>query len=504
MIGSPDARIFRGRSAMYDISKTNESRNRKQIIERKSCGFFMGSFFFKDKKKILIEKLIFGSKTLNLLIMDLSPSQQTAFDLFLQGKNIFISGAGGCGKTYLIHEFRKNRNVVLCAMTGCAASVLHPSARTIHSWSGINLAKESKETILSKLSRAARTNWIHAKTLIIDEVSMLSAEVFELLNYLAQTIRENDSCPFGGIQIVFAGDFYQLPPFGAKTSFCFESPLWEKTFSPECHVELKENFRQNDAVFQGFLNHLRMGTLSKNDLQILQERMKCEPSANQVTAKLFPKRKNVDDLNDNVYQELSSKEHVFRPECYHSPLYLYTDKVPIDEELMEECRKLSSLRQTEEFEKVIRENNISPSVALKEGAKVMCLMNFPQSKIWNGSQGIIARFNENGSPVVRFSDSRELVIPYACFQSEKYPMLCVRQIPLCLSWALTIHKIQGTTLDAAEIDVGSDIFAPGQTYVAMSRVRSLDGLFIRNFSKKNIKVHGKVKQFYKKFFDKKK
>jgi ATP-dependent DNA helicase PIF1 len=433
--------------------------------------------------------------------MQLSPSQQIAFDKFSTGKNIFISGPGGHGKTFLINEFQKNTNVSLCAMTGCAAAVLHKNARTIHSWSGIKLARGTRGHIISNIPENAIRNWESVKILIIDEVSMLSAEIFELLNEIAQTIRENDLL-FGGIQLVFSGDFYQLPPFNEqptnKTQFCFESPLWSKVFSPDCHIELKENFRQTDPIFTRLLNNLRVGKLTKQDVEIIENRMKCCPE--QSFAKIYPRKKSVEDLNQKIYQELKTQEIVYKVEKYETDKYLYQYNVEIDRDDVEYCDKLPKSKKEEEYENLIKENNVSRSVSVKIGSKVMCLANFPESNIWNGSQGIVTGFNNNSLPVVKFSNEQELVIKYSCYQSEKHPIFCVRQIPLCLSWALTVHKIQGTTLDAAEIDIGSEIFAPGQSYVAVSRIRSLDGLFIQNFSKKNIRVHKKVKQFYKQMF----
>ena len=431
--------------------------------------------------------------------MQLSPSQQIAFDKFKLGHNIFISGPGGHGKTHLINEFHKTGNVALCAMTGCAAGVLHKKARTIHSWSGIKLGKGSRSEIVADLSKSAIQNWKSAKILVIDEVSMLSADIFELLNHVSQTVRKNE-LPFGGIQLVFSGDFYQLPPFGNDCKFCFESPLWSTLFASDCHIELKENFRQTDPVFQRLLNNLRTGSLTQEDIQLLKCRMNCNPSVDLATAKLFPKKKHVEEINNRIYNELNTREMHFSVDCDYTETYVYQPNVPIEDEIMKKCKALSEIKKKEEFENLIRENNVVRDVSLKVGAKVMCLANFPQANIWNGSQGTITDFDDDGLPIVKFSHGPEVLVEYSCYQSEKYPMLCIRQIPLCLSWALTIHKIQGTTLDAAEVDIGSDIFAPGQTYVAISRIRSLDGLFVRNFSRKNVRIHKKVKQFYQRVF----
>ena len=439
-------------------------------------------------------------KTQLFVIMQLSPSQQIAFDKFSTGQNIFISGPGGHGKTFLINEFKKKSNVTLCAMTGCAAAVLHKDARTIHSWSGIKLARGTRDHIISNIPENAIRNWESVQTLIIDEVSMLSAEIFELLNEIAQKIRQTDSL-FGGIQLVFSGDFYQLPPFSEQTKqtkFCFESPLWFKIFAPDCHIELKENFRQSDPAFVSLLNNLRVGKLTKRDVEIIENRMKCSPGHN--SAKIYPKKKSVEDLNQKIYQALKTEEVVYNVEKYETDKYLYQYNVEIDQDDVKYCDTFSKSKKEEEYENLIKENNVPRSVSLKIGSKVMCLVNFPESNIWNGSQGVVSGFNNKSLPIVKFSNEKELVIKHSCYQSEKHPIFCVRQIPLCLSWALTIHKIQGTTLDAAEIDIGSEIFAPGQSYVAVSRIRSLDGLFVRNFSKKNIRVHNKVKQFYNKMF----
>jgi len=188
--------------------------------------------------------------------MSLSKEQQNAYELFQRGDNLFVTGPAGTGKTKLIHHFIEynkiiGRNTQVCALTGCAAILLNCNAKTIHSWSGIRVARGTKDEIVNNVlrNRKAVSEWKKAKTLIIDEVSMLSQKLFEILNDIGKSTRNRYDMPFGGIQVVFTGDFFQLPPVGnmeepETSAFCFESPEWLQVFPKKNHIELKEIFRQ--------------------------------------------------------------------------------------------------------------------------------------------------------------------------------------------------------------------------------------------------------------------
>src|SRR6056300_54199 len=196
----------------------------------------------------------------NLDITELSPEQKYAYRKFVKGENLFITGPGGTGKTHLIKHFINfstsiKKDIPVCAMTGCAAVLLECNARTLHSWSGIKLAKGEISAIITSVLRNKHTvrRWQKAKGLILDEVSMLSKKIFEVIEKLARVIKK-DTRPFGGMQIIFTGDFFQLPPVGTSgevetSQFCFESSKWSCVFKPENHIELTTMFRQTDTVY---------------------------------------------------------------------------------------------------------------------------------------------------------------------------------------------------------------------------------------------------------------
>ena len=212
--------------------------------------------------------------------MQFSDEQQLAFKKYLQGKNIFLTGPGGTGKSALIkyiqHDaYKKCIDLQVCALTGCAAVLLECKAKTVHSWASIGLANGPIQNIVNRIMKNhfAKKTWKDIEILIIDEVSMMSQKIFELLDAIGKTVRRS-SKPFGGIQLIFSGDFYQLPPVGNKDEpetmrFCFESPLWYETFKLEDHIQLVKIFRQSDPIYQRILNQLREGRLKRSSNELL-------------------------------------------------------------------------------------------------------------------------------------------------------------------------------------------------------------------------------------------
>jgi ATP-dependent DNA helicase PIF1 len=451
----------------------------------------------------------------NIPLDELSPEQRIAYDKYISGENLFITGPGGTGKTKLIQYFLQyatasNQKISVCAMTGCAAILLNCNARTIHSWSGIKLAKGDPSKIVTSVlsNRNCVKSWKAVKVLIVDEISMMSKKVFEILEEIGRASRLS-SLPFGGIQVIFTGDFYQLPPVGSDgekdtDKFCFESAIWNRVFKKENHVELKTMFRQRDPVYVGILSQIRKGALAEENIKLLQTYVKREydPDLHNgcVPTKIFPIRSKVDYVNNMMFSKIQEKEHMFefitKTDCL---TYLDSTKA-IPSIILQKCRELTSKFIEYEVDTLI--NNIpSPKVLrLKIGVSVMCTINLDmESGICNGSQGVIINIIETdkgASPIVKFSNGIIKMISPHYWQSEEYPTIAVAQYPLMLSWAITIHKIQGATLDMAEIDIGQSIFEYGQTYVALSRIKSLDGLYLSEFQPNKIKTNPKVIEFY--------
>lgn len=432
--------------------------------------------------------------------MELSEEQLFVYNKWREGHNLFITGPGGCGKTHLIKYIYQTqfRHVVVCAMTGCAAVLLDCNAQTIHSWSGIRLGKEEPSVILQRIQKQAhiKRRWKKVECLIIDEISMMSKQILETLDYLGRHLRKNINKPFGGIQLLFSGDFYQLPPIN-DNEFCFESPLWDTIFKKECQIELKTIFRQKDLEFQKILNQIRKGSIDRKGEKTLRKFINRPIQDGLEPTKLFPMRNRVDRMNEILFDNLKEKEEQYSIRKWTEFDHYIDNKKDIPIEIVEKCKKMSEKQKEYEINSLIQTNQLSPLV-LKRGTFVMCLQNIDvEEGVCNGSQGVVSHF-VNGKPVIRFLNGVERIIPIQYFQSEEYPCIVVGQYPLLYAWAVTIHKIQGSTLDCAEIDIGNTVFTPGQSYVALSRLKSFDGLYLKNFSKQNICAHPKVVEFYNK------
>lgn len=457
--------------------------------------------------------------------MELSIEQQIAFDKYVQGENIFITGPGGTGKSALIKRIKSNAvkrelNVQVCALTGCAAVLIGCKAKTIHSWSGIGLGNGSIGLNVKKvtLNKRKKHGWNKVDVLIIDEVSMMSQKIFEMLDAVGKNARQN-SRPFGGIQIIFLGDFYQLPPVGNKDEietmrYCFESPLWNEIFKRDNIIQLKKIFRQTDEVYTKILNQIREGRLKKSSNELLLSLVgrKVEEGSLIQPTKLFPLRFRTEQVNDSKMRELDGDEREFKIRFLKTLSLPGSDKSnDTKTQNHNQNPKSDNPNMFKRFtpEQIDAEvNNIHNSVIcndvvkLKIGAQVMCVINIENPNggmLCNGSQGVVIKFTEDaGLPIVKYKNGQEMTMSYHAWESDNIPGIGVSQIPLILAWAITIHKSQGATMDIAEIDVGSGIFECGQTYVALSRVKSLEGLYLNSFDASKILINKKVRDFYDK------
>lgn len=471
--------------------------------------------------------------TAALLPENMSPEQVLAFEKYKSGQNVFITGPGGTGKSALIREIYKyatqrEHNIQVCALTGCAAVMLDCKAKTIHSWAGIGLANGDISRIVDRVDKNffKKKEWRKTRTLIVDEVSMMSKRLFDILDLVGKTARNCHSRPFGGIQLVFCGDFYQLPPVGVNTEdpdnarFCFESESWFPTFPKENHIQLKQIFRQNDPVYCQILNQVREGRITRRTDEILRSRIGVllpdvsEDGTPQTKPTiLYATRSRVDEINRMEMEKLT----ILDPD---SPDYKYELKYVTDLPLSEKEKQIRASQSKERISSELfsLKNSIlcDDIVHLRVGAQVMCVVNMEESvttaatPICNGSQGIIVRMTEpppastgsTGSsrmpalPVVRFNNGLEMTINYHTWMSENIPGIGVSQIPLILSWAITIHKSQGATLERCIIDIGERVFEAGQSYVALSRIKSLEGMSIMSYDVSRIMVNKRVKAFY--------
>lgn len=468
-----------------------------------------------DIKTISTIKTTVTPKPSLLDLDELSPEQRDAYKQFTKGENLFITGPGGTGKTRLVKHLVNyaksiNKKYQVCAMTGCAAVLLECNARTLHSWSGIKLAKQSNDVVVSSVlkNRTSLKTWKSAQCLILDEVSMLSKKVFEIIEEIARYAKRS-SLPFGGMQVVFTGDFFQLPPVGTygdndTNKFCFETPTWNAVFKPHNHIQLKTMFRQTDPMYIEILQQIRRGDLENDKKELIQTYVNREydgvDNNGCIPTKLFALRSKTDYVNSMMFQKIKEKEYVFDAICKSDCTnYLDTSK-PFTMQDTQNCKHASEKDIEIETDYMLNNLQSNRVLRLKKGAAVMCTVNLDMdNSICNGSQGVVVDIIDTCKPplpVVRFSNGVTRTIQPKFWQSEELPRIAIGQYPLCLAWALTIHKIQGATLTMAEMDIGQSIFEYGQTYVALSRIKSLDGLYLSAFNSSKIAANPKVVAFY--------
>ena len=421
--------------------------------------------------------------------LSLSSDQQKVIELYLQGKNLFISGGAGTGKSFLLNYLKLNFShceLEITSSTGISA--VNIGGTTIHSWAGIGLANQPIEQILSNLlsikMTKVRKKIIKTKTLAIDEISMISSEVLEILDIVFQEIRQNRQ-PFGGMQILFFGDFLQLPPINRNShelQFCFESSIWQKLNLQ--NIILTEIFRQSDKKLISLLNNIRFGKITNEDKKILESRIKISDDNLAIRPTILTTHNaKVEMVNNNFLKKISAPIKQFNAE--------YSGDVFKIEFLKKNCLAYQQL-------------------TLKVGAQVMMIKNTLQKEgIVNGSLGIVRDFSaKKNYPIVEFNNGKTLTISPESWQLEKFDSInktssveaSLTQVPLILAWAITIHKSQGLTLDKISCDL-SDSFTAGQSYVALSRARTLDGIFIESINFNKIHADPQAVSFYQKIID---
>lgn len=418
--------------------------------------------------------------------ISLSKKQEESLEIMRSGGNLFLTGLAGTGKSYVINTFVKERKttkkIAITATTGTAAVLLNGT--TLFSYLGIGLGTQSADLMLIQLQKKKfyYKRWIDLDILIIDEISMLNPELFDKLEVVARSIRR-DSRPFGGIQLILTGDFFQLPNINQKDLFCFDADSWSSCIGKNI-INLDFNFRQEeDSTFQKCLSELRYGVLQDDTLKILKSREHAvlKNDYGILPTKIYSLNVSVDEENEYQINKLND---------LHDDLEFYRYEIDIDA-----VRKIDMLE-----EKLKKVCNAPFVLELCKDAQVMLLYNMDiESKLVNGSRGVIIGF-ENDNPRVRFLSGHVRVIQRKTYEIEENGKVVVTasQVPLKLAYATTIHKSQGMTIDYAEVDLNG-IFEYGQAYTALSRVKSLDGLIIKNFNPKLVKTHPRVIDFYKKY-----
>jgi ATP-dependent DNA helicase PIF1 len=428
-----------------------------------------------------------------LTIGELNAEQSVAFEAVMAGKSIFITGPGGTGKSFLLQALYRNykritgKSLAVTAMTGCAALLLGPWAKTLHSWAGIGLGRTPVDSVVSYIRSDYRKKkrWMSTGCLVIDEVSMLTPALLEYLDEVGRRLR-NSPRPFGGIQLVFVGDFYQLPPVvreSQKASFAFQSPLWDTVV--EESILLKQIIRQKDPVFQGILNEARVGALTAESYAALEARKTTEWKRQEIKPTLlFTKNHDVASINAAQLNKLTTECRVFLAKTVARPPRMTA-------EVLENI-----------VAKLDRDAPYETELHLKVQSQVMLLTNQdPAAGLVNGSRGIITGFTGVGDPIVKFMNGKTVTVVPAQWSSEaetEADAVKREQIPLRLAYALTIHKAQGASLDSALIDVGESTFEYGQAYVALSRVRSMEALYIFDIKPGAFRANPAVAAFYAK------
>ena len=450
----------------------------------------------------------------------LSVEQQICFDKYVAGENLFITGPGGTGKSFLIksivkHAENNNKSIKVCALTGCAAILLECKATTLHMFSGIGLANKKNEELVYELftkNKHKLKNWKKLEILIIDEVSMMSLKLLLLLDLIAKKYYKNTK-PFGGLQVIFTGDFYQLSPVfsnGAEkeeTMYCFQHELWDQLFPKPNQIVLKTIFRQKDEMLLKILKYIRKGQITPSTQLALEARLFDKSKLDvlkkeKVLTILSPIKRDVETINAKEYAKL--EKSIQEIEYNLSYVDLDDKQQELDDhekyKLLVELYIQSNNGVKREYEFLANNIKAEKTLKLKVGTQVMCIANITvcgELQIANGSQGIVVGFNEKSMPCVKFNNcANPIIITNYIWKSEHNKRVGISQIPLIYSWAITIHKAQGLTLENAIIDIGSNIFAYGQTYVALSRVKSLDGLYLTYFDYTKIACNPLVKAFY--------
>jgi ATP-dependent DNA helicase PIF1 len=409
--------------------------------------------------------------------MQMNDNQQRAYEAIIKGENILLTGSAGTGKSFVMTQVIKwakanEKKIGVTASTGLSAYLIR--GRTIHSFLGIGLGKQSPELMAqmaTKKNKLLVKRLLALHILLIDEISMIDAELLDKISIYLSIIRNNPE-PFGGIQVIFSGDFAQLPPISRK--YCFESQTFKNANIQV--IMLEELVRQEgDMLFKDILEELRWGVCTKHTLKILKTLYKTEFSCNVTPTRLYSHNVDVDKINDEEFKKLikNGAETITYNTTYskHAFAKAWADGIKVPE-----------------------------SVNMCVGAQVYItwnLQSIEQQGLMNGTRAVVLSVSQKGVTIQLVNGEKVVIEPYTlvCEEDEN---IMTTFMPLKLAYAISIHKSQGMTLDAVEIDLGDKIFEYGQAYTALSRARNLSTVRLLSVKASSFKTHPKVKEFYKK------
>lgn len=400
--------------------------------------------------------------------------QTQALQVMLSGESVFLTGAPGAGKTYVLNQFvkratRQGKVVAVTASTGIAAT--HIGGTTIHSWSGLGIRDRLNDWDVQwlKSNDKLKKRYNATDVLVIDEISMLHGARLDMVNQACKLLRENDS-PFGGLQVIMVGDLFQLPPVTRGSDlqdFAHTSAAWAELNPRICYIT--EQHRQAGDDLLSLLEAMRAGQLEDAHVESLTARLGQKPAHDEAVTRLYAHNIDVETINSRHLAAITSETHTF---------------------------SMQTKGAAAKVEQLIKSVLAPESLELKRGAEVMFVANNFQSGFVNGSRGQVTGFHD-GLPMVRLlTNGKSIrVEPHSWkLVEDDRTRAEVVQLPLRLAWAITIHKSQGMSLDAAEIDL-SKSFTPGMGYVALSRVRSLNGVYLSGINDMALQLHPDIFDF---------